>query len=292
MSGTEESPECDARANLIYSAPGFTVPNPDSIKAKINDSNTIFNWGGVKIAQIFPEIVVKYGPHVTITEAKNMIFVDRNTETVPVPKIFACYTYGPIPRDVDDYGSLYDTYIIMSFVEGQSLDKAWETYDQTTKDRVTNQLKGYLHELRAINSSGYIGSADSGPVTDPILERYHTQGPFDSEESFNATIISAYHAREPRRHIKNFLVGMLSENNHQIVFTHGDLRLTNIMVHDGHVTGIVDWEYSGWYPEYWEFSRALYVWHWQNDWTDSLMQILQPYYSEYMVHSFLTATLW
>ena len=106
-----------------------------------------------------------------------MIFVDQNTDTVPVPKVFACYTYDPISRDIDDYGSLYDTYILMSFVEGQSLDKAWETYDRATKDRITTQLKSYLHELRAITtSSGYIGSADSGPVTDPMLERYHTKG--------------------------------------------------------------------------------------------------------------------
>ncbi|RAK97506.1 uncharacterized protein BO80DRAFT_482083, partial [Aspergillus ibericus CBS 121593] len=110
------------------------------------------------------------------------------------------------------------------------------------------QLKGYLDELRALPSSGYIGSADSGPVTDTILERYHTQGPFDSEEAFNTAIISAFIAMEPRRHIKNFLTGMLSQNTHRIVFTHGDFRLANIMVHDGHVTGIVDWEYSGWYP--------------------------------------------
>ena len=76
------------------------------------------------------------------------------------------------------------------------------------------------------------------------------------------------------------------------MFTHGDLRFANIMVKDGSVSGIVDWEFSGWYPEYWEFCKALYVWHWQNDWVDYLSQILQPYYSEFAVHTFLTATLW
>ena len=64
------------------------------------------------------------------------------------------------------------------------------------------------------------------------------------------------------------------------------------MVHDGHVTGMVDWEYSGWYPEYWEFARALYIWQWQNDWIESLVQILHPYYPEYAMHSLLAATLW
>jgi thiamine kinase-like enzyme len=85
---------------------------------------------------------------------------------------------------------------------------------------------------------------------------------------------------------------MLSQNTHHIVFTHGDLQLRNIMVKDGNVSGIIDWELSGWYPEYWEFSKALYLWKWQNDWVDYLMEILQPYYSEYTLHSFLAEVTW
>jgi hypothetical protein len=53
------------------------------------------------------------------------------------------------------------------------------------------------------------------------------------------------------------------------------------MVNEGYVSGTLDWEFSGWYPEYWEFSKALYVWKWQNDWTEYLVQIREPYYTEY-----------
>ncbi|KNG88824.1 hypothetical protein ANOM_002478 [Aspergillus nomiae NRRL 13137] len=108
------------QVNILCSVPGFVAPDPDSVNEKVTPSNTIMNWGGVKIAKIFPDIVVKFGSHVTFTEAQNMIFVKQNTETMPVPKIFACYTYGPIQRDIGDYGSLFDTYIFMSYVEGQS----------------------------------------------------------------------------------------------------------------------------------------------------------------------------
>ena len=44
---------------------------------------------------------------------------------------------------------------------------------------------------------------------------------------------------------------------HRIIFTHGDLKHHNILVQDGHVTGFLDWESAGWYPEYWEFTTAL-----------------------------------
>ncbi|QKX59961.1 uncharacterized protein TRUGW13939_07103 [Talaromyces rugulosus] len=33
--------------------------------------------------------------------------------------------------------------------------------------------------------------------------------------------------------------------------------LITTLVQDGHITGFLDWESSGWYPEYWEFTTAL-----------------------------------
>lgn len=45
--------------------------------------------------------------------------------------------------------------------------------------------------------------------------------------------------------------------NHDIVFTHADLNMRNILVdEDGKLSGIVDWECAGWYPEYWEYTKA------------------------------------
>lgn len=43
------------------------------------------------------------------------------------------------------------------------------------------------------------------------------------------------------------------------VLTHGDLNTGNIMVHDGHVSGIIDWEYAGYYPDWWEYTEAMRI---------------------------------
>ena len=39
---------------------------------------------------------------------------------------------------------------------------------------------------------------------------------------------------------------------YQLRFTHEDLGMHNILVEGGKITAIIDWEYAGWYPEYWD----------------------------------------
>jgi thiamine kinase-like enzyme len=74
-------------------------------------------------------------------------------------------------------------------------------------------------------------------------------GPFPSEDDFNATLIDAY-CTTFEGHTKPYITDMVAAHKHKIVFTHADFRPDNIMIKDGHVTGIIDWEMSGWYPEH------------------------------------------
>ncbi|CAG8948367.1 unnamed protein product [Penicillium salamii] len=275
--------------NVQYSAPGFCLPHPGIVNQFCQDQSNLIFCQGVTIVKISPEVVVKFGAHVNIIEAKTMIHVAQNTR-VPVPKVFAYYTYGPIDRDVGDYGGLYDTYIFMSFIAGETLHTAWDSFGVSAKSHISRQIASYIQEIRDIGNVGYIGSIDHGPVTDRSLATTLDKGPFDSERDFNTALINAYQKNVPKRHIKSFLSGMLSQS-HRILFTHGDIRPQNVMVKDGHVVAIIDWERSGWYPEYWEFAKALLVWGWQSDWTDYLMQILQPYHAEFFIHSFLMEKL-
>lgn len=136
----------------------------------------MLNPGGVTILRLSPKMVVKYGSHVTITEAQSMMFVAEHTKSIPVPKVFAYCTHGPLNRDIDDYGSLFDTYIFMSLVEGQTLDLAWDSYNELTKTDIANQLKTYMDELREIRSEPYIGSVNNGPVRDQIFDNFHVKG--------------------------------------------------------------------------------------------------------------------
>lgn len=109
-------------------------------------------------------------------------------------------------------------------------------------------------------------------------------GPFKSQAELNTTIANAYIAKS-KGQAGPYIRGMLDAHKHGIVFTHGDLRPDNIIVKDGRITGIIDWEMSGWYPDYWEFAKAFYVEHFANDWASHLLSILTPYYCEELIYA-------
>ena len=71
------------------------------------------------------------------------------------------------------------------------------------------------------------------------------------------------------------------KKQHDIVYSHGDFNPWNILVtYDGHLSAILDWEQAGWYPEYWEYTRALM---WQRPgqcWYEIIMALSEGKYLE------------
>lgn len=45
-----------------------------------------------------------------------------------------------------------------------------------------------------------------------------------------------------------------NRRKYSIKFTHGDLAFHKILYLDGKITGIIDWESAGWFPDYWEYA--------------------------------------
>ncbi|CAJ2509744.1 Uu.00g056440.m01.CDS01 [Anthostomella pinea] len=65
---------------------------------------------------------------------------------------------------------------------------------------------------------------------------YAPHGPFHSDDAFLDEVIG-------------LLKGL-------IPFTHGDLAAVNIIVHNGNLSGIIDFENSGYYPVWWESAKC------------------------------------
>lgn len=66
----------------------------------------------------------------------------------------------------------------------------------------------------------------------------------------------------------------------QVVFTHGDLESRNILVHDGHLAAIVDWETAAFMPVWREYALVKRCERCKA-WRARVDEILDPYQAEY-----------
>ena len=222
--------------------------------------------------------VVKTGDSVRMAEAHTMRFVSEKT-SLPVPKVLDAYI---------DTKSKHAC-IVMEYIDGRPLDEEWDSYDETQKQCVSSQLKHFLDEIRQIPGA-FVGSVDGSCCKDQLFNYVPTLcGPFQSEHAFHQGLINAVKGKgsDPWKDlIIRFLKGMPP---HKIVLTHNDIAPRNILVRNANVVGIVDWELSGFYPEYWEYVKAFCFPDWKSSWIKEgvVDRILDPYLLElaYIIHA-------
>ena len=85
-----------------------------------------------------------------------------------------------------------------------------------------------------------------------------SSNPIKTEAQFNEFLLSDAHTNS---RLVDLVRSCLRED-HRTVMTHGDLHTRNIIVDnssDLKITGIVDWETGGGYPEYWEYIKAVQI---------------------------------
>ena len=233
------------------------------------------------VCQVFrldEKTVVKTGDDVRIAEAATLRLVREKT-SVPVPKILDAYVHAENNH----------VYIIMEYIDGRPLDEEWDSYDDSQKQNVQSQLRKYLDEIRQIPGS-FVGSVDGSECRDPLFDDVPTRcGPFESESAFHEGLIHAMREKGSRPWIDMVIRFLKAMPSHKIVLTHNDIAPRNILVRNAKVVGIVDWEFAGFYPEYWEYVKAFCWPDWQSSWiTEGVIdRILEPHLLElgYIVHA-------
>lgn len=55
---------------------------------------------------------------------------------------------------------------------------------------------------------------------------------------------------------------------------------------------LIDWEIAGWYPEYWEYYSSTVACRWKPDWLEAVVQILNPYRTEYLLMQAIHSTVY
>lgn len=271
------------------------IPEPLPTPEEIEDSTDIIKKRCARcIARVGPRYVVKFGTNVDPIEGDNMNFVRQNVPGVRVPTVYAIYQ-----REVTPHTNI--TYIIMEDVSGHTLDELWDTISIDQKLAVCARLRETFDTLRAARGLGYFGSVNMTKCRDDILWAdepiLQDRGVPKTEAEFVQAVIDKYTIycsnSEPHKvdYYRRVLPAVLRGTN-QSVFTHNDLRRKNILIREDGTMVIVGWAAAGWYPAYWDYTKAMYLCDWQDDWHEYISQILEEFPNQYPWMSTLRTGLW
>lgn len=189
-------------------------------------------------------------------EVAAMRYIRAHT-TVPVPRPWLMFTWGGLTR------------IIMDRVPGTTLEAIWYDLSPAERDGYVQQLADIVSQLRSLQSpfGDRICSAAGGAFMDHRISTVCPVGPFADEDGFNEATLMYVPEPHPSRE------ELLHHIRHPIVFTHNDLAMRNVMVRGGKITGVIDWEGSGWFPAHWEYVKA----HDTNGEGDNVVGAFRPY---------------
>ncbi|KAK4155772.1 kinase-like domain-containing protein [Chaetomidium leptoderma] len=175
------------------------------------------------------------------------------------------HTNIPVPRALDLIWDSNDVYLLTARIPGYKLGLCIDGMSDQDTRTLVQDLRRHMIALRAVpRPLGWkhaISNAVDGPCFDYRInmalnydeDRGEVVGPFLSEHDFNDTLRCGA------------LPGVVHRGGHNMVFTHGDLNLRNVLVDShGRLAGIVDWENAGWFPEYCNYTKAYFVtkMHW------------------------------
>ncbi|KAK4222193.1 hypothetical protein QBC38DRAFT_490472 [Podospora fimiseda] len=179
--------------------------------------------------------------------------VGQNT-SIPVPEALDWVSSGK--RNHDPYSDEPGAYLLTTRIPGLPLSRCLYVLSDRDCEDIATQLKNYVAQLRDIPNpygpDNVISNTLGQACRDTRICGARPVGPFPDEASFSQMV---RFSDDPAR------------RGHKIVFTHADLNPRNIMVDrvvgsDGSagwaVTGIIDWESAGQYPEYWEYTKSLF----------------------------------
>lgn len=202
--------------------------------------------------------LVKYGGRVSRREALAMQFV-RRYSSVPVPRVQAFFEHNKA------------RYIVMDHVEGSTLSNLFSSLSQEALHSISLELGDLVNKLQSIPRpfACRLGTWPEGPYNNTQVF-----SPPPPRSLFNVHEFNKYWFCQWLLSERWYKRTMLEEPHYPwlarleaetySVFGHGDLGPTNIMVKDGRIVSLLDWETAGWYPHWWEFVQMRLLFRYPN----------------------------
>ncbi|KAH7410475.1 kinase-like domain-containing protein [Phaeosphaeria sp. MPI-PUGE-AT-0046c] len=179
----------------------------------------------------------------------------RDNGTKDIPLVKEMYQFG---KEGDQF-----VFTIMSRAKGVTLESVWAKSKLKEKKSYANQLVVALRQLRQFTApspqrvdgsslqDNVIGKCWPAKLCKTIpdtrekwLNNIDEELRIGTERFLKATMDNNKPTPEA---LHNEIQSTFPESA-PFVLTHGDLNLTNIIVHDGKIVAIIDWEFAGYYP--------------------------------------------
>jgi len=179
------------------------------------------------------------------TEYTTLQYLERHKPDIPAPRPLGYVRMSGI------------TLLFQTYKPSTTLTTVWPQMDSGQKASIRDQLEAIMSHLRSIpftDGSAFGGVGGEG-CKDIRRHLRKSKEPIRNFAEFEDFMFSSPH---PNGQIFPQLIRQLYPQSQEMktVFTHGDVRPDNITLDmDGDqwvITGLIDWEYSGFYPEYCE----------------------------------------
>jgi thiamine kinase-like enzyme len=195
----------------------------------------------------------------------------------------------PVPRVQDVFTIEHKTYIVMDYISAFELTYAAKTLSPEQQQVICLQLKEYIAEMRALKppNPGRLEAADGSGLFDIRLDS-NPFPPFATVGEFHVRLGHNFVLKSPNHRHMRSLFKVIAQRQYHTTFTHSDIAPRNILIKDGKIAAIIDWESAGWYPEYWEYTR----WAVSNYNSSQMLHdlrdvVLEPYPDELRVDEYL-----
>jgi aminoglycoside phosphotransferase (APT) family kinase protein len=207
------------------------------------------------------------------TEYTSLQYLAQHAPDLPVPK----------PHGLIKFCGVRVMFI--TYFPAMTLEDAWPNLEHESKVSIQNELNDIFTKLRTLRQppGSLLGGVKGEGVWDyHWTEQSHSTHGIKTIEAFEDFRFTA-DSQPPNQAWINFLRSFLPPPSGDSVFTHGDVRTANIMVKQNDsvnytVTGIIDWETSGFSPDYFESSKVLYLFdrNVQDDWYAYMPACIAP----------------
>ncbi|KAF9884422.1 hypothetical protein FE257_001753 [Aspergillus nanangensis] len=188
----------------------------------------------------------------------------------------------PVPEVVEDWEENDHAFIVSRRVPGKTLHEPWATLSDEQKKTIAREVAEYLAQLRRLQSDRMEAVGGRPIYCDLLILRAEgdrrsnvPHGPLSSDVELWAEMEGSL--KGPPEAARMRLRSRMPPAE-PYTFTHCDLTDVNIMVENGHLTGIIDWEMSGYFPVWWEYACTSIV---DSEEDSEWKALLRPYMPNY-----------